>query len=424
MRQSKLFTKTRKSVSKDEQSLNAQLLERGGFVYKNFAGVYSYLPLGYRVLQKIIGIMREEMNAIGGQEVLLGSLQDPEIWKKTKRWEAKDMDIWFRTELAGGAILGLANTHEEPLTEIMSHYAASYKDFPVYVYQFQTKFRNELRAKSGLMRVREFIMKDLYSFSRTQEELDEFYEKCASAYLKIFKRVGIGGKTYRTFASGGAFSKFSDEFQTESAAGEDTIYLDRKKRIAVNKEVYKDDVLKELGLKKDSLEEIKGIEVGNIFKLGTKYSEPLDLFFTDEGGKKKPVIMGSYGIGPGRVMGAVVELCNDDKGIVWPVAIAPFQVNLLSFSKAKGDTVNKEAEKIYASLLSEGIEVLYDDRDASPGEKFADADLIGIPYRAVVSERTKGKIEVKKRNETEARTMSLKELFKVLNSKSKIPSSK
>ena len=424
MRQSELFTKTRKSISQDEQSVNAQLLERGGFVYKNLAGVYSYLPLGYRVLQKIIGIIREEMNAIGGQEVLLGSLQDPEIWKKTKRWEAKDMDIWFRTELAGGATLGLANTHEEPLTEIMSHYASSYKDLPVFVYQFQTKFRNELRAKSGLLRVREFIMKDLYSFSRTQEEMDEFYEKCASAYLKIFERVGIGGKTFRTFSSGGAFSKFSDEFQTESAAGEDTIYLDRKKRIAVNKEVYKDDVLGELGLEKDSLEEIKGIEVGNIFKLGTKYSEPLGLFFTDEAGNKKPVIMGSYGIGPGRVMGAVVELCNDDKGIVWPAAIAPFQVHLLSFSKVKGDAVKKEAEKIHDSLLSQGIEVLYDDRDSSPGEKFADADLIGIPYRAVVSERAGNKIELKKRTEKDGKLVDLKTLIKLVNSKSKISSSK
>ena len=424
MKQSELFTKTKKSISQDEQSVNAQLLERGGFVYKNLAGVYSYLPLGYRVLQKIIGIIREEMNAIGGQEVLLGSLQDPEIWKKTKRWEAKDMDIWFRTELAGGATLGLANTHEEPLTEIMSHYASSYKDLPVFVYQFQTKFRNELRAKSGLLRVREFIMKDLYSFSRTQEEMDEFYEKCASAYLKIFERVGIGGKTFRTFSSGGAFSKFSDEFQTESAAGEDTIYLDRKKRIAVNKEVYKDDVLGELGLEKDSLEEIKGIEVGNIFKLGTKYSEPLGLFFTDEAGNKKPVIMGSYGIGPGRVMGAVVELCNDDKGIVWPAAIAPFQVHLLSFSKVKGDAVKKEAEKIHDSLLSQGIEVLYDDRDSSPGEKFADADLIGIPYRAVVSERAGNKIELKKRTEKDGKLVDLKTLIKLVNSKSKISSSK
>ena len=424
MKQSELFTKTKKSISQDEQSVNAQLLERGGFVYKNLAGVYSYLPLGYRVLQKIIGIIREEMNAIGGQEVLLGSLQDPEIWKKTKRWEAKDMDIWFRTELAGGATLGLANTHEEPLTEIMSHYASSYKDLPVFVYQFQTKFRNELRAKSGLLRVREFIMKDLYSFSRTQEEMDEFYEKCASAYLKIFERVGIGGKTFRTFSSGGAFSKFSDEFQTESAAGEDTIYLDRKKRIAVNKEVYKDDVLGELGLEKDFLEEIKGIEVGNIFKLGTKYSEPLGLFFTDEAGNKKPVIMGSYGIGPGRVMGAVVELCNDDKGIVWPAAIAPFQVHLLSFSKVKGDAVKKEAEKIHDSLLSQGIEVLYDDRDSSPGEKFADADLIGIPYRAVVSERAGNKIELKKRTEKDGKLVDLKTLIKLVNSKSKISSSK
>lgn len=408
MKQSELFTKTRKNISQDEQSLNAKLLERGGFVYKNFAGVYSYLPLGYRVLQKIIGIIREEMNAIGGQEVLLGSLQDPEIWKKTARWEDKDVDIWFRTELKNGSKLGLANTHEEPLAEIMSHYVGSYKDLPAYVYQFQTKFRNELRAKSGLMRVREFIMKDLYSFSRSQEELDEFYEKCAAAYLKIFDRVGIGDKTFRTFASGGSFSKFSDEFQTISESGEDTIYLDRREKIAVNKEVYKDEVLKELGLQKKSLEEVKAIEVGNIFKLGTKYSEALGLFFTDEGGKKKPVIMGSYGIGPGRVMGAIAEICNDEKGVIWPENVAPFAVHLLSLGK------NTEAEKIYNSLLSDGIEVLYDDRDASAGEKFADADLIGIPYRAVVSERTKGKTEVKRRNETEVKLVDLKQLLKTL----------
>lgn len=382
--------------------MNAQLLERGGFIYKNLAGVYSYLPLGLRVLNKIVGIIREEMNAIGGQELLLSTLQDPQVWKKTDRWRDEAIDVWFRTKLKNEAEVGLASTHEEPLAEMMSHFVSSYKDLPVYVYQFQTKFRNELRAKSGLMRVREFIMKDLYSFTRTQKELDDFYEQCARAYLRIFKRVGLGDKTFRTFASGKPFSKFSDEFQTLSEAGEDTIYLDRGRGIAVNKEVYQDDVLKELGLKKSNLEEVRAIEVGNIFKLGTRYSEGLGLFFTDQDGGEKPVIMGSYGIGPGRVMGAIVEVASDEKGIIWPESIAPFQVHLVE--------LRAKAMKIYTSLLKEGIEVLYDDRDVAAGEKFADSDLIGIPWRAVVSEKTGDKIELKRRHEEKARLVTLKEL--------------
>src|SRR3989344_316246 len=291
MRQSELFTKTLKTVSAEEQSINARLLERGGFVYKNFAGVYSYLPLGLRVLNKITGIIREEMNAIGGQETMLNSLQDPEVWKRTNRWSDNEVDIWFKTKLKNDTELGLGYTHEEPLAELLSHYVNSYKDLPLYVYQFQTKFRNELRAKSGLLRVREFLMKDLYSFTRNEEELAEFYEQAVGAYLKVFKQVGLGDVTYRTFASGGVFSKFSDEFQTVCESGEDTIYLDKVTKIAVNKEVYKDEVLTELGLKKSDLEEVKSIEVGNIFKLGTRFSEALGLAFTDEKGQKQPVVM-------------------------------------------------------------------------------------------------------------------------------------
>ena len=393
MRQSELFTKTRREAPKDEVSKNAQLLIRAGYIHKEMAGVYSYLPLGLRVLKNIENIIREEMNAIGGQEIFLTTLQDPEAWKKTGRWD--DMDVWFKTELSAGGELGLAATHEEPLTMLLREHIASYRDLPRYAYQFQTKFRNELRAKSGIMRTREFVMKDLYSFSRDEEEFRGFYEKCAGAYKRIFERVGLGDRTFRTFASGGSFSKYSDEFQTLCEAGEDTVYVHRKKGIAVNKEVYTDEVLKDLDLKKDELEEVKAIEVGNIFPLGTRFSDALDLTYNDKKGQKKLVVMGSYGIGPGRLMGTVVEVLADDKGIVWPKEVAPFPVHLISITSGNADVV-AEADRLYDLLKETGIEALYDDRDVRAGEKFADADLLGIPTRLVMSEKTmsEGGVEV------------------------------
>src|SRR3989338_3402563 len=395
MRQSKLFTKTRKEAPKDEVAKNAQLLIRGGFIHKEMAGAYSYLPLGLRVFKNIENIIREEMNAIGGQEIALTALQNPAAWKKTGRWDDSAIDVWFKTELKGGGELGLGTTHEEPLTSLMTEYVESYKDLPKYVYQFQTKFRNEMRAKSGIMRTREFVMKDLYSFSRSEEEFREFYEKCAAAYMKIFKRVGLGEQTFRTFASGGSFSKFSDEFQTLSDAGEDTIHLHRGKGIAVNKEVYTDEVLAELGIDKSELEEVKAIEVGNIFPLVTRFSEALGLKCKDEKGEEQPVIMGSYGIGPGRLMGTIAEVLSDEKGVVWPKEVAPYPLHLISISSGNAD-VTAEADRIYELLKENGVEALYDDRDARAGEKFADADLIGIPVRIVVSEKTmaEGGVEV------------------------------
>ena len=385
MRQSELFTKTRKEAPKDEVAKNAQLLVRGGYIHKEMAGVYSYLPLGLRVLNNIIGIIREEMNAIGGQEVVLSALQEPALWAKTDRWNS--IDVWFRTKLQSGADLGLATTHEEPLSNIMQEYVQSYKDLPRYVYQFQTKFRNELRAKSGVMRTREFIMKDLYSFSRDEAEFRSFYEKCAEAYIKIFARVGIGDRTFRTFASGGSFSKYSDEFQCLSEAGEDIVYVHKGKNIAVNKEVYTDEVLSDLELEKGELEERKAIEVGNIFPLGTKYSSALGLTYKNEKGMEGPVVMGSYGIGPGRLMGAVVEVLSDEKGIVWPQEVAPFSVHLVSIAGSNAD-VTSEADRLYQLLRESAVEVLYDDRDVRAGEKFADSDLLGIPQRLIVSEKT------------------------------------
>ena len=416
MLQSQLFTKVLREAPKDEQSVNAQLLVRAGFVHKEMSGVYAFLPLGLRVLEKIKQIIKEEMDGLGGEQVLLTSLQSPQIWKKSGRWDDKVVDNWFKTKFVNGEEAGIANTHEEPLTNLMKGYVSSWRDLPRYVYQFQTKFRNELRAKSGLMRVREFLMKDLYSFSRTEEEFKDFYEKCAVAYLKIFSRVGLGDYTFRTFASGGSFSEFSDEFQAISEAGEDIIYIDRKKKIAINKEVYRDDVLAKLGFKKADLEERKAIEIGNIFPLGTKYSSALGLAFKDKDGVSKPVVMGSYGIGLGRLMGTIAEIFHDEKGLVWPKEVAPFKVHLIQLGESA--KVQKTAQKIYQDLQKQGQEVLFDEREGkSAGEKFMEADLLGIPYRVVVSERTleKEAVEVKKREAERSELVSYKQLNKIIS---------
>lgn len=388
MRQSQLFTKTRKESPKDEISQNAQLLIRGGYIHKEMAGAYDLLPLGLRVFEKIKQIIREEMNALGGQEVSFSALQDPELWKQTNRWEGEAVDeVWFKTELNGGTSLGLGFTHEEPMTRVMKNHITSYRDLPRYTYQFQTKFRNELRAKSGIMRGREFLMKDFYSFNKSDAELEVFYEQAGIAYENVFRRVGIGDSTYLTFASGGVFSKFSHEFQCVSTAGEDTIYIDTDKRIAVNYEVMSDDILRDLGISRETLVEAKAIEVGNIFKLGTRFSEPLGLTYKDEDGTDKPVVMGSYGIGIGRLMGTIVEVLCDEKGIVWPESVAPFTVHLVELSQGD-EKIRTYADKLYEDLKSAGVEVLYDDRDMRAGEKFADSDLLGIPHRIVVGKTT------------------------------------
>ncbi len=384
VRQSKLFSKARREAPADEVAKNAQLLVRAGYIHKEMAGVYDYLPLGLRTLNKIIAIIREEMNEIGGEEVLLTTLQNPEIWKKSERWDDAVVDVWFKTHLKNGGELGLGNTHEEALTALMTEHISSYKDLPRYVYQFQNKFRNETRAKSGIMRAREFIMKDLYSFSSNEASHNAFYEKVAAAYENIFKRVGIGEKTYRTFASGGSFSKYSHEYQTVCDAGEDIIYIDEAKRLAVNKEVYEDpEVYTTSGIDKEGLKEAKAIEVGNIFTLGTRFSDVLGLSYKDAEGKATSVFMGSYGIGPGRLMGTIVELMADEKGLVWPESVAPFAVHLVSLGKS-GDEVSKVADALYEDMVKMGIEVLYDDRDNSVGQKFTESDLLGIPKRIVV----------------------------------------
>lgn len=386
MRSSQLFTKTSKNHPADETAKNAQLLIQAGYIHKEMAGSYDYLPLGKRVLDNIMQIIREEMNAIGGQELSMTGLQNQELWQSTDRWDDEKVDIWFKTKLKNETPVGLGWSHEEPVTAMMKNHISSYRDLPQNVYQFQTKFRNELRSKSGIMRTREFIMKDLYSFSADQQAHDEFYNKCSDAYTKIFERLGLGEYTYKTFASGGSFSKFSHEFQTVTDVGEDTIYVHEAKKIAINKEVYTDEVLADLGVAKDELVEKNAVEVGNIFTLGTRFSDALGLNFTAENGDTRPVFMGCYGIGPGRVMGVIAEHFSDDKGLVWPLNIAPFKVYLARLGNEP--EVAETADELYQYLTENGHAVLYDDRDLRPGEKFADADLLGIPYRVVVSAKT------------------------------------
>lgn len=408
MKQSQLFTKTQKNAPTDEVSKNAQLLIRAGFVYKEMAGVYSFLPLGLRVVEKIGNIIKEEMNKIGGIQLKTSTLQKKETWEKTNRWSDEVVDNWFKTKLKNGTNLGLAFTHEEPVSEMMKSFISSYKDLPVCPYDIRTVFRNEVRAKSGVMRGREFFWKALYSFSKDKKEHSEFYEKSKQAYKKIFKRVGLGEITYLTFASGGTFSKYSHEFQTISESGEDIIYIDEEKNIAINKEVYNDEVLQDLNLKKENLIEKKAIEVGNIFSLGTKFSEPFNLFYKDKDEKEKLVVMGSYGIGISRLLGTIVDIHNDKKGIIWPESVAPFQVHLINIGE------EEKTEEIYQKMLEQGIEVFWDDRvDKRPGEKFADADLIGLPCRVLISEKSleKGGFEVKNRNEEEIKIFSEKEFF-------------
>jgi prolyl-tRNA synthetase len=410
MRQSQLFTKTRKEAPADEVSKNAALLIRAGYVHKEMAGVYSYLPLGLAVLSKIENIIREEMNAIGGQELLLSALHPKENWQATGRWD--ELDVLFKLKDAADHEYALGATHEEIITPLAKEYISSYRDLPFSTYQIQNKFRAELRSKSGILRGREFIMKDLYSFHRDQEDLDRFYDIATESYKKIFARVGIGDLTYFTYASGGTFSKYSHEFQTLTDAGEDIIYVNKEKGIAVNEEVLEDETLQSLGVTREDLEPIKAAEVGNIFKLGTKYSGAFDLTYKDENGESQPVIMGCYGIGLGRLMGVVVESLADEKGIVWPESIAPFKVHLVGLNSDDSE-VKDFTDGIYLSLKEKGVEVLYDDRDLRAGEKFADSDLIGIPYRVIVSKKSKeeGKFEVITRATGEVRLLTEEELY-------------
>lgn len=408
MKMTQTFMKTLREAPKDETARNGALLTRAGYVYKEMAGVYDFLPLGLRVIEKIKNIVREELNAIGGQEVLLSSLQNPELWEKTGRFSDQEVDIWFKTEVTGGGLLGLAPTHEEPITNLMKSFVSSYKDLPFAVYQFQTKFRNEKRAKSGILRGREFLMKDMYSFHRTEEDLDRYYAEVEKAYARIFARLGLD-ETYETFASGGIFAKYSHEYQTFLPVGEDTVYYNSDKSVVLNEEVLLPEVLADLGVKREDLATTAAAEVGNIFKLKFKYSEPLGLKFIDEKNTQQIVYMGCYGIGISRVMGVIAEKFADDKGLVWPEAVAPFKVYLVGI----GEAGMAKAQEFYTGHEDE---ILFDDRDARPGEKFADAELIGLPLRVVISDRTiaEGVAEVTERKTGETRKVALDKLATIL----------
>ena len=405
MKLSQSFIKTFREVGKEEAAHNAQLLIRAGYIYKEMAGVYDFLPLGLITLNKIQNIIREELNSLGCQEFQMTALQNPDPWIKTKRWSDQVIDVWFKTKLNAGGELGLAPTHEEPITNLMTKFISSYKDLPVYVYQFQTKYRNELRAKSGILRTREFLMKDLYSFSVDETEHQKFYDQVDQAYMRIYTRLGLGDCTYKTYASGGAFSKYSHEYQTILPVGEDIIYLNQDKTIAINEEVMNDEVLSDLGAKREDFTATTAAEVGNIFTLRYKFSEPINLKFDDQDGIKKTVFMGSYGIGVSRVMGVIAEKFADDKGLIWPENIAPFKYYLIGIGD-QGEDFTNNLHKEYSSSI------LLDDRKLRPGEKFADAELMGIPYRVVVSDKTLegNSVEITNRQTGETKIISTEEL--------------
>ncbi|OGE16148.1 hypothetical protein A3F00_04435 [Candidatus Daviesbacteria bacterium RIFCSPHIGHO2_12_FULL_37_11] len=412
MKYSLIFPKTKREAPAGAESLNHQLLVRGGFMDQLMSGSWTLLPLGLRVVSKINNIIREELNKTGALEMQMPLLHPRDIWDSSGRWSKKEVqEIMYQFKDIHGKEYGLSFTHEEIVMNILGKQNLSYKDLPVKLYQFSTKFRNEPRAKSGILRGREFLMKDLYSAHVSEEDMYKYYHEVKETYTKIFKRMGLESIT--TEASGGVFTdKNSHEFQVLSDVGEDTIYFCENNDFAVNKEIF--DGAKFCHKCGGKIKSANAIEVGNIFPLGTKYSKDMKVFYIDEKGKEQPIWFASYGIGPTRVMGTLVEIYNDDKGIIWPEAVAPFMVHLVGLD-LNDSSVKSEAERIYKLFQADDVEVLYDDRiDVSAGEKFADADLIGIPYRVVISKKTGDKLEIKKRNERGTRFLKFEELLKLV----------
>lgn len=412
MRYSRMFGKTSFEAPHDADSVNAKMLAQGGFIDKVAAGIYTHLPLGLRVLQKINAIIREEMNKVSGQEILMPALQPMELWKQTGR-DATMIDILYKTKASGDRDFVFGPSHEEVVTPLAAKYVRSYKDLPFALYQLQTKFRDEPRAKSGLLRGREFGMKDMYSFHTTVEDLDKYYEEVKAAYLRVYERCGL--RAYVVKAGGGAFTdQFTHEFSVITPAGEDTILVCDACKTAENVEIVAD--ASKCSTCSGPVKSEKAVEAGNIFKLGTRYSEPCNLYFTGSDGVRKHVIMGCYGIGNTRMVGTIVEASHDENGIIWPLSVAPFRVHLISLGK--DEAVNAAAEKMYNEMLAAGIEVLFDDRDESAGKKFKDSDLIGIPVRVVLSGRTleKNSVEWKLRSGGEAESVEIKDvIMKVTN---------
>lgn len=409
MKQTELFSRTRREAPSDETSKNAQLLIRAGFIHKEIAGVYSFLPLGLRVLNNIRKIVAEEMEKLGSIEIWMSTIQNKETWEKTNRWDDKNVDIWFKSKLKNESEIGFGWSHEEPISVMMKEHIRSYADLPKAVHQFQNKLRNETRAKSGVMRCREFLMKDMYYFAATDEENAEFYDRATRAYQNVFEKLGLGKITYITSASGGMFTdKFSHEFQTICEAGEDVIYVNHAKQIALNEEVFNKETLDGMGMKEEEFEKKKAAEVGNIFNFGTKKSEDLGLYFKDRDGKEAPVHLSSYGIGITRLMGVLVEVNGSENSMLWPPCVSPFKYHIIEIN-SENPLVRETAQNVY-KMLERGA--LYDDRDLRAGEKFYDADLIGAPLRIIISERNvlDGKIEFLDRRTNETKMIAETEL--------------
>ncbi|HLE48483.1 MAG TPA: aminoacyl--tRNA ligase-related protein [Patescibacteria group bacterium] len=407
MKQSKLFPKTIKNAPKDAVSANHKYLVRAGFIDQLMAGSWTILPLGWKVIDKIIKIIREEMNAIGAQEMLMPLMHPKDIWNETGRWDSAS-EVMYQLKDSRDKEFALSFTHEEIVMDLLRKHINSYTDLPVAIYHFSTKFRNEPRPTGGILRGREFLMKDLYSAHATEEDLKEFYEMVSDAYMKVFERIGF--ETYITEAAGGVFTENrTREFQVVADAGEDTIYIQKGTKKAINKEVFDKNLM--------DYEEKRAIEVGNIFPFGNKkYAEKMNVGFTDKDGQKKLVYFASYGIGVTRLLGTIAEVFHDDSGLIWPKVVTPFDVHLLQIGGKDNGEVEKKAENLYKKLTDDGIEVLWDDRDISAGEKFADCDLIGIPVRVVVSEKTEDKFEFKKREDKDSSILSYDELLTKLKS--------
>ncbi|MEK7610168.1 MAG: aminoacyl--tRNA ligase-related protein [Patescibacteria group bacterium] len=411
MRQSELFARTRREAPKDEASRNAELLIQAGFVNKESSGVYSYLPLGLLVLRRIEAVVRQELTSLGAIEMLMPALQTKDNWQATGRWDTFT-DVYKLKDSSGKDFI-LGPTHEEVITPLLKNFLSSYHDLPISVYQFQTKFRDEKRAKSGLLRGREFVMKDLYSFHRTPADLDQFYARVANSYRNVFEQLGLGRYTYLTLASGGAFAPHSEEFQVITPAGEDTIHVCDNCRLAINSEIV-NEVSECSGCHTPvaKLRVERAIEVGNIFKLKTRFTEAFDLCYKSESGQLERPVMGCYGLGITRTLGVLAEVLSDDGGLVWPEAVTPFDLHLLILGPENAD-VRAAGDKLYSDLGAAGWRVLYDDRAVSAGEKFADADLIGLPRRLVMSAKTltTGQVEVKQRSSREVQLMFPSELL-------------
>ncbi len=405
MRYSKLFGKTQVNPPKEAETVSHKLLTQAGFIDRQLAaGIFSYLPLGWRTLQQVAEIIRQEINRIGGQEVFLPSLQPKYLWEKSGRWGTMDPPL-FKLKDRHERELTLASTHEEVITDLVARFVNSYKDLPVALYQIQNKFRNEMRATNGLLRVREFIMKDLYSFHADEKDLDKFYWQVVEAYQKIFTRCGLVTKVVEA-TSGSIGGNFCHEFMMLCPTGEDKIVYCSQCDWAISHEKIELEKLKVTKCLKcgQKVAEASCIENGHVFKLGTKYAKPLGAYYLDQNGQKNPLVMGCYGIGLGRLMATIVEANHDEKGIIWPKEVTPFPAHLIS--------LEEKGSEIYEKLQSNGVEVLYDDRkDVSAGSKFADADLIGLPVRLLISPKTKGQVEWKERNKSQTELVTVTEML-------------